>query len=229
MRESSLGQVNLFDLEYSSGLASIVGDLMSDGHLQGEPKWRLDYCSNSFKELIRFENVFYSVFGVKGKVRNCTANKYGTMNYGVNNRQIAKMLNRIGVPAGAKVHSSYLIPNWICESKPFFCSFAKRYFDCEGCVDKEGRMSIVMWKKLELVSNGISFMNQFKELLKKYFEIKTTNPFLGVIKDTKRGQARAVKLKISNRSSLLHYFQNIGFDNEVKMQKLKNILKKSIK
>ena len=47
---------NWFPIKASPALAGICADLMGDGHLQGPPKWRIDYTSKSIQELNRFEN-----------------------------------------------------------------------------------------------------------------------------------------------------------------------------
>ena len=39
-----------FPLKSSPRLAGIIADLFGDGHLQGEPRWRIDYTS---KRLVR--------------------------------------------------------------------------------------------------------------------------------------------------------------------------------
>jgi len=36
-----------FPIKSSEELSGLVADLMGDGHLQGDPKWRFDYCSKS--------------------------------------------------------------------------------------------------------------------------------------------------------------------------------------
>lgn len=102
----------LFPIACNKKLAGIVGDLFSDGHLQGEPKWRIDFTSKNKEELLRFEKEIFSVFGVKGKIRKCTTNKFGTSyNYGVNFKAIARTLFVAGVPAGNKVLQSLIFQN----------------------------------------------------------------------------------------------------------------------
>ena len=89
-----------YPVDYSEILAGIVGDLIGDGHLQGNPKWRIDYTSNSIDELKRFEDTIFKIFKIKGKIRTCSTNKFGkTYNYGVNCKSIAIILNSLGVPS----------------------------------------------------------------------------------------------------------------------------------
>ena len=98
-----------FPLRASPALAGIVADLMGDGHVQGGIKLRLDYTSKSKTELRRFGNELHTLFNIKGKIRDCKTNKYGTMNYGVNCKPLIRVLKLIGVPSGQKVLTKFSI------------------------------------------------------------------------------------------------------------------------
>jgi hypothetical protein len=149
---------NWFPLIASSELAGIVADLMGDGHLQGKEKYRMDFTSNSITELERFNNMIYKLFKVKGKIRACTTNKYGTMNLGVNNKPLGRTLKLIGVPAGNKVLSCFQIPNWILKNKLFFSYFINRLICCEGNVDLFSKcIELRMHKSLDKIDDGIEF------------------------------------------------------------------------
>ena len=115
-----------FPLKTSSELAGIVADLMGDGHLQDGKKLRLDYTSKSVTELKRFGNEIYKLFKVKGKIRHCNTNNYGTMNYGVNCKPLVRVLKLIGVPTGSKVLTKFTIPKWIIQDKALFSRFINR-------------------------------------------------------------------------------------------------------
>ena len=213
-----------FPLYPSEKLAGLVADLMGDGHLQGNPKWRFDYCSGSEDELYRFEESVVSLFGVKGKIRKCTANKYGTMNYGVNCRSLAKTLFLIGVPTGNKVIRNYPIPSWILVNKEFFSSFVRRYFDCEASVDVRFKaISVEQWKSKGLAEGGNNFLRQIKNGLKEYFDIDSTNPFVSsrAFERTYGATVHGIRLKIKNRKNLRKFYECIGFDSKNKMAKLK--------
>ena len=43
--------IHLFPIRGSERLEGIIADLTGDGHFQGEPKYRLDYCSKNINEL----------------------------------------------------------------------------------------------------------------------------------------------------------------------------------
>jgi hypothetical protein len=207
----------------SEKLAGIVADLMSDGHLQGHPKWRFDYTSNSTEELLRFERTVSDLFELRGKIRKCSTNKYGTMNIGFNCKPLARILFLCGVPAGSKTEQSYPVPNWILNNKTCFREFLRRYLSCEGYVDKDGSIDFCIYKNNLLESNGVDFMNQIRNGLLEFFEIKATNPFF-VKKQVKRKNkedSKGIRLKIKNKDSLLKFYMQVGLGNKMKMEKLK--------
>ncbi|MBN2421991.1 hypothetical protein JXB41_02085 [Candidatus Woesearchaeota archaeon] len=215
-----------FPLKASPELAGIVADLIGDGHLQGDPKWRLDFCSNSVDELKRFETELFNIFKIRGKNRKCTTNTYGTMNYGINCKPLARELKLLKVPTGAKVLSDFSIPKWILESKDNFAYFINRLFSCEGTVDLKYRfIEIKMYKSVKIIDSGIELFETIKFHLENYFQIKTTNPFLesnvNLRKDGNR--TKAVRLKIKKKDSLIRYKKYIGFDNKDKSARLNKI------
>ena len=154
-----------FPIYPSSGLAGIVADLIFDGHLQLEPKLRLDYTSKSKNELRRFEAEIYNIFKLNGKIRACTSNKFSkTYNYGVNCKPLARVLILLGVPTGAKVLKPFRVPRWIIKNEHCFRIFVKRMFDCEGSIwnKKYSWIGIEMWKERRLIKNGIEFFNDIR-------------------------------------------------------------------
>jgi len=222
------GYRNWFPLKPSEKIAGIVADLMGDGHLQDSPKYRLDFSSKSTEELNRFNNEIYDLFGVKGKIRDCKTNKYNTKNLGINNKPLARVLKQIGVPTGAKVFTSFPIPNWILQDKKLFARFINRLFSCEGCVDVKSRaIELKMYKTVEKVNDGIFFFNQMKTYLEKYYDIKSTKPFLeGSISTRKDGRkTQGIRIKIKNKQSLVKFGQFVCFDEKNKQMKLETIIK----
>lgn len=218
---------NWFPIKASSRLAGIVADLMGDGHLQDDPKWRLDYTSKSVKELERFNKEIFDLFGIKGKIRDCKTNLYNTKNLGINNKVLARILKSIGVPTGAKVFTNFSIPNWILKDKNLFARFINRLLSCEGCVDLKNKyIELKMYKSINSIKNGIDFFEDIKHYLDKYFGIKTTKPFLegrtNIRKDGRR--TKGIRLKIKNRESLIKFQKFIDFEDENKKKRLEKIL-----
>jgi len=216
-----------FPVLASPQLAGIVADLMGDGHLQGNPKWRIDYCSKSLEELARFNEELYSLFKIKGKIRECKTNYYKTFNLGVNNKVLARILNKIGVPSGSKVFSSFNIPKWILADKRCFSRFVNRLFSCEGSVDVNSKcIEIKMYKSEDLMDEGIAFFQILRGNLYNYYGIETTRPFLeGRINIRKDGfKTIGIWLKIKKRDSLDRFYVYIGFDDPNKNIKLRKII-----
>ena len=218
-----------FPIKASPELAGIVADLMGDGHLQGTPKWRLDYSSKSVQELDRSNRIIFTLFGIKGKIRDCKTNMYKTMNLGINNKPLARVLMLLGVPVGPKVFTKFGIPNWVLEDKVCFARFVNRLFSCEGSVDVKGRcIEINMHKSVTMLDDGLTFFNQIKDGLDRYYGIKSTNPFVRnpicLRKDGK--QTQGVVLKIKRRESVVCFEKFIGLDEPDKDRKLKTLVMK---
>ena len=212
----------------SERLAGIVGDMISDGHLQGPEKWRLDFTSNSVKDLKRFEKEFLLQFGVKGKVRPCMTNKFGiTYNYGINNKPISRVLFLCGIPVGNKVTQEFKIPSWIMSNNLYFKRFIQIVIDCEGSVDTKSKyVELQMSKSEDLLETGFDFFNGIKSKLFKYFKIETTKPFtikaFNLRKDGIR--TKPIKMKIKRKESVIRFYRTIGFENENKMKKLRDVI-----
>jgi len=220
----------LFPLHSSTALSGLIGDLFGDGHLQGNPKWRFDFTSNSVQELQRFEKELYSVFVIKGSVRKCVTNKYSsTFNYGVNNKPIARILFLCGTPIGNKVINKISIPRWILENKALFRRFIQRLLDCEGCVDVNNKyIELNMSKSIDILNNGFKFFNDIKKALYRYFKIDTIKPFTtNRVKWRNDGiRTKEIKLKIKKRASVIKFYKYIGFENNIKQGKLIKVIEK---
>lgn len=220
--------IHWFPLKASVRLAGIVADLIGDGHLQDYPKYRLDYTSNSNKELNRFNKEIFYLFGIKGKIRDCKTNKYNTKNLGINNKPLARVLKLIGVPTGAKVLSKFSIPKWILNDKTLFLRFINRLFSCEGSIDLQNKyIELKMHKSVTLIEDGINFFKDIKKYLDKYFGIKTTKPFLEGRTNTRKDsiKTKGIRIKIKNRESLVRFKKFVGLDDKEKKIRLNKILK----
>ena len=222
---------NWFPIKTSPRLAGIIGDLIGDGHLQDNPKWRLDYTSKSKKELRRFGSEVYSLFKVKGKIRECKANRFGkTFNYGVNCKVLARTLKLCGVPTGAKVLKEFDIPEWVLKDKECFRRFVCRLFSCEGRLDTSKNnpsIELEMWKRAELLPNSIKFFNEIRTHLDKYFDIKCSNVFSKKFPIKTRSdniKTNSARIKIKRKDSIMKFYNNIRFDDKIKKDKLLRIL-----
>lgn len=217
-----------FPINSSEGLAGIVGDLISDGHLQGNPKWRIDFTSKSKKELKRFEKEIYLLFEIKGKIRECTTNKLSkSYNLGINCSPVSRILFLCGVPSGQKVLSPFKIPYWIKRDKECFRRFAQRLFSCEGSIMYEPHRKLPqirfsMWKS-DGIKEDINFLEELATYLNKHFNIKST------LRETKRHNirkdgvvTREYKMFITG-DSVIKFHKEINFEGE-KQEKLNKIM-----
>ncbi len=216
-----------FPVKASPRLAGVIADLMGDGHLQEAPKLRFDYCSSSEIELRRFDNEIFTLFGISGKIRPCTTNKYGTKLAGFNNKPLSRVLTLLGVPSGNKVFRDFDVPDWILQNPDNFAKFVNRLFSCEGSVDVSSKcIDFSMYKSVEVLNQGVPFFNSIKNGLNSHFGIRATNPFfikkLNVRKDGTC--TKGIRLKIKSRQSLINYQNLVGFDDVAKSDKLNKII-----
>lgn len=219
----------LFPIKSSPSLAGIVADLICDGHLQGDPKWRIDFTSKDTEELKRFENEITKIFGVSGKIRECLTNAYAkSYNMGINCSPLARILLLMGVPPGQKVLQNFDIPEWIVNDKECFRVFCKRVFTCEGSIMNEKRRKIPqirleMWKEESLIKNGEGFLDSLCKTMKKYFNIdstiRTTN---NTLKRNDGKTTRAVRIYVLNES-VIKFFKEVGFEG-AKQKSLKALI-----
>ena len=218
----------LFPIKTNPKLSGIIADLIGDGILQGDPKWRLDFTSNEVDELKRFEKEIFSLFSVRGKIRKCSSNKYSTYNIAINSSPIARILYLCGVPSGQKVLKSFKIPSWILEDKECFRRFCRRLFTCEGNIAYEKnrklpQIRMELWKKENLIKDAETFMSQIQKSLKKYYFIDVTVKIQNRINIRKdKIKTKPVRLYIHGES-VFRFFREIGFEGK-KQKHLKALL-----
>lgn len=217
-----------FPLPLSPQLAGIVADLMGDGHLQ-YPKWRMDYTSASIEELERFNKEIRELFGYSGHIRQVTQNTFGeSYLLGLNCNQLGRVMHLCGVPRGAKVLTPFGIPQWITEDKECFRRFMQRLFDCEGSLDiKDPVVEIRMWKEESILDDGILFFQTMKNYLYQHFKIICTQVYTSGRNSRKDGKiTRSVHLRIRRSDEIIHFSQEINFENKIKHEKLLKLVRK---
>jgi len=219
---------HLFPVYPSSVLASIIADLMGDGHIQ-KRKYRFDFTSKDKPELERFGKAVFNLFGVKGKIRPCNTNKYGkTFNYGVNCAAVTKILILAGAPRGEKVRNPFKVPLWILENKECFRAFSRRLFDCECSIWSKHSPGIAleMWKEESLEKDAMHFMNQIRIGLEQHFQIKPSVVFTPNTKCVRKDSilTKPFRFSIKSRDSICKFHKEIGFDSKEKQFKLMEII-----
>lgn len=220
---------SLFPIKSSPRLAGIVADLIGDGHLQGNPKWRIDFTSKEISELKRFEKEMNFIFNVTGKVRKCTSNRYNTYNLAINSSPIARILFLCGVPAGQKVLIPFKIPDWIKNDKECFRIFCRRLFTCEGSINYEvgrtPRINLEMWKSEKLINDGQKFIESLSTLMNEYLGIISTVKVQSKKNKRKDGIITQPIRQYICAQSTRAFYNKIGFEGN-KQQSLKALLSK---
>ena len=222
----------------SPELARICADITGDGHLQLQG-WRglVSFYSKKIEHIQSMDERFQKLFGVKGRVY--VDNRYGRTRYQLFfiSQQAAKFLAHAGVPAGNKTNQPFNVPNWIFKGtnkiqQAYLCGI----FTAEGSVFStrknngvRWRIGIEMYKSLQYKHEGLSYMNQLKQMLERR-DIHCSPARFGRKNQRKDGSySIATKLDIE-ASSFPQFYQNVGFDDKEKTEKLfqqVNSLKKS--
>ncbi len=219
----------LFPIKASPILAGVVADLICDGHLQADPKWRIDFTSKSIEELKRFEKNIFLLFKTNGRIRECKSNKLSkSYNLAVNCSPIARILYLCGTPPGQKVLTRFEIPVWVRKDKKCFKEFCRRFFTCEGGISYDGKRKIPqiranIWKADHILKDGLDFVNSLCKLMNTYFNINSTTKLQKPRLNRKDGiLTRPIRVYIFGESVIL-FFRKIGFEGQ-KQKNLKAIL-----
>jgi len=219
----------LFPIKSSPILAGLVGDLISDGHLQGNPIWRMDFTSKNIDELNSFNKRMKSLFGIDSKIRKCTSNKYSeSFNLGINCAPVTRIFWKIGVPSGQKVIKSFELPVWIKSDRKCFKEFCRHLFACEGTImhekkRKSPQIRFEHWKSENFFKSGEVFVGNICLYLEKYFGIKTTITFPKQRGNRKDGiVTRPIRVYMLGESVRI-FSSEIGFSNW-KQKSLKALL-----
>ena len=223
----------LFPVKASPTLAGIIADLICDGHLQADPKWRIDFTSKSIKELKRFEKNIFLLFRVNGRIRECKSNKLSkSYSLAINCSPVARILYLCGAPAGQKVLKKFDIPKWVKYNKECFREFCRRVFTCEGGLMCDGKRKIPqirlnVWKAEKLLKKGDKFVNNLCKLMKKYFNVESTITLQKPRLNRKdKILTRPIRVYIFNKS-VIKFFEEIGFGGE-KQKNLKALLNSNL-
>lgn len=220
---------SLFPIKANPILAGIIADLIGDGNLQENPKWRIDFTSKSKKELKRFEKELKKMFPVKGKIRKCSTNILGeTFNLAVNCSPITRILFLCGVPSGQKVLKKFKIPKWILKDKNCFRMFCRRFFTCEGTIMHEPhrtypQIRLNFWKSDKTLNNGLYFLTQIQKGMLKHFKIKSVIKVQKSRLNRKDGIiTRPIRIYLFGESVVI-FMKEIGFEGK-KQKDLKAII-----
>ena len=224
---------NLLPLIPSKELAVIAGSLLTDGHIDIRKRdlsmyyGYIGFFSKYKHELEKFENNFFKVFKVKGKIRNWGIKRYGKCKgYIVINSVISRILYLSGIPGGDKVSQTYDVPSWVKNSDmKIQQAFLKTIFDCEGTITyskqkHKWEIKYSMYKTLDLLNNSIQFLNNLGKMLGN-FDIKTKiHKKEQYVRKKDNKKIIGLNLKFDDYNSINGYAKYIGFDINYKKERL---------
>src|SRR3989344_2857295 len=160
-------------------LAQIVSYVTCDGHLHHDLK-AFYLSSKKRKVLSEFRKLILKKFGVRGRYEDGTG--YGkTEKYRICNAQLGRLLHESGTPKGDKMVTPFDVPLWIKQNNEFSRQYVKIAFFCEGSKHKASKntetIAINLNKSVELLDDGIEFMNSLKTMLQQW-NIETTKNWI---------------------------------------------------
>lgn len=212
-------------------LASLIGDLTTDGHVQLGRRGVISFYAKDLSEIEKFNSEFNEIFGKSGNIFQ--DNRQGNIRYRlfISDKKLAKFLKQKGTPIGNKTNKIFSIPSWIMAGqKNIQGSYLQRIFDGEGSIFKQcdgrWRLTFTMNKSEELLENTISFFYEIKKLFNN-FNIKTSNVWISEGK-TRKDQTKSKTLKLEvKKQSLLDFYKQINFSNPQKKAKLEKAIKET--
>ena len=182
-------------LKLDKRLVRIVSHLTFDGHLCKDLKGFM-FSSNNVDELEKLRKDVYSKFNIDiFKIE--VGGGYGKKckKYWYFNTNLCKFFHTIGTPKGSKVLIKFNIPDWIRKNREFSKEYLKIAFLCEGSWKennrKNPRISFNINKEEPIAKNGVSFLKEIKDMLRK-FDIETTP--VGITKGNKRKDGKITKM-----------------------------------
>lgn len=212
-------------LKPSKELARIFGELLGDGHLQLN-HGLVSFYSKDINEIIKEKKKFYKLFNIKGIVYK-KKNKENDYSLFFCSKTLAQFFYHIGMPDGNKTDQEFSIPSWILNGLDEIKSnFLSGFYDAEGsifyteCKNKQRwKISITQNKRMDLLDNGLIFMNQLRYLLNT-FDIKSS-PARTVKGKIRKDNTKTIGLMFDiEKTSFINFHKYINFENRNKRRKL---------
>ncbi|OGI12677.1 hypothetical protein A3K64_03825 [Candidatus Micrarchaeota archaeon RBG_16_36_9] len=217
-------------LKCDANLARIVGDITGDGHLQLDNRRGIvSFYSKDIKKIKNEGDLFIKTFGLNGHVRRYadeTGIRYGIM---FTSKPIAIIFSILEVPVGNKTAKKFDIPHWIFDgSKEIQKAYLVGLFTSEGSIydskHNGWRLEIEQYKVEKLSIYGKGYMNQLKKMVEN-FGIKCSN-----VRNCRKNKRMDGSTTLAWefyvwRQSFKDFYDKIGFDDTLKMSKLKEAIK----
>ena len=215
-----------FPVEGSRELAGLIGDLTTDGHVQGYDKLRFDFTASNKRKLKQFENRLNKLFGVKGDIRENKTNPYSeSFNYGVNSKPLTRVLIGCGAPTGNKVKTRFNVPEWIQEDREFFTAYLERALTNDGSAFAANpRITYELRKEESIKENLRKYMETIDRLLEKYYGIKGS-----VFERSKRNhrvdgdKTVGIGLNIRRRNAIKKFHKNFNITDQIMSEQIKMV------
>jgi len=209
-----------FPICSSDEMASLVGHVYGDGFISNK-KRQFEY-SNTNRNLIKeVELLVERVFGIKPITKKLQRITFPSI--------VGEILKCFGAPSAPKVLNYVEIPNWVLYGKKSFKkAFLRAIFDDDGSVMLSENFNAkgvnLHWtvhsSKTEVLSN---IFNQIKKMLEE-FNIYCGKPIVAREYFKGNGKHIVMYINITDYLSLVNFYKEIGFTNELKKIKLEKIL-----
>ncbi len=203
--------INKYGLNYvlnervKTFIAINIGFIMCDGHIKKD-LGQIHYFFNQKEDAELFKSDFLSIFSKEKLSLNYFAYCFKV---GICNKNLAFLINTLGVPKGNKVYQPFLIPNWIYNGpNNIKRAFLSTIYGNEGSKpqDNRWRIQFVLSKTKKHVPNLLEFLNQIRTML-NHFDISTSHIQLR----KQKGRAFSGRFYIKGRENLIKFYNKIGF------------------
>ena len=216
-----------FPVNKSPELAALIGDLTTDGHVQGPDKFRFDFTSKSKKKLKSFEKRLENLFGVTGSIRENRNNPYSeSYNYGVNCKPLTRVLIESGAPVGCKVKTCFNVPRWIQNDKKCFSAYIERAFANDGSAfSGNPRITYELRKEQSISENLREYMNTINSLLIQYYGISGSVFERSKINEREDGDKTVgIGLNIRERDAIKKFHKNFNITDKHMSEHIRKIV-----
>ena len=217
---------NWFPVVSSKMLAGLIGDLTTDGHVQGYDKLRFDFTAADKSKLRSFEDRLKKLFGIEGKIRENRTNPYSeSFNYGVNSKPLTRILIECGVPTGNKVKTKFTVPEWILQDKKYFTAYIERAFANDGSAfSGNPRITFELRKEESIAGNLRDYMEVINQYMDKYYSISGS-----VFERTKKNQRKdgdqtiGIGLNVRRRDAIKKFHKNFNITDQEMSEHIRQI------
>lgn len=215
-----------YKLKYPSeldiDLAYLAGYHLGDGYLEdvhktferrGRAGYEILYADRDVEQIKLIESIFQDKFTFNLKIY-----KKPSENLWIGRINSCKVIhwflnNQLGLPIGKR--NKIEVPKWIFYQKEFLANFISGFFDADGDVGKTSNHSYKI-VRIQLTQKDKEILLKLKYLLYNNFSIKSNI--------SKKWKQNAWVLHIWGRKNAIIFKEKIDFKNNIKKQKLKQIL-----